>query len=136
VHLAIVLNKVFLPQDTGYEHILRPMTFLMPLCVRPIGALVWGYVGDNMGRKATVVITTIMMSVSCVIMANVPTYAQIGISAAWIVTVCRVIQGLSSMGEIVGAEIYLTETVEIPARYPVVGLIGVLLFGLVRVLLW
>jgi MFS transporter, MHS family, proline/betaine transporter len=65
------------------------------------------------------------MSISCIVMANVPTYAQVGVLAAWIVTACRVAQGLSSMGEIMGAEVYMTETIKVPTRYPAVALTGV-----------
>jgi hypothetical protein len=60
------------------------------------------------------------MAISCIVIANLPTYAQIGISAAWIVTICRMLQGISSMSEVIGAEIYLTETVTRPARFPLV----------------
>ena len=63
------------------------------------------------------------MALSCIVMASVPTYAQIGIAAAWIITICRILQGLSSMGEIVGAQLFLTEAIPLPARYPAVGLI-------------
>ena len=52
-----------------------------------------------MGRNSTVVITTSMMAISCIIMANLPTYSQIGIAASWFITICRVIQGISSVGE-------------------------------------
>jgi MFS family permease len=55
-----------------------------------------------------------MMALSCVIMANLPTYAQIGITASWIVTICRILQGLSSLGEVIGAEIYLVESIKPP----------------------
>jgi len=65
------------------------------------------------------------MSISCVVMANLPTYAQIGISAAWVVTICRMVQGLSSMGEIIGAEIYITEITKPPVQYPAVSFIAV-----------
>ncbi len=125
VHMQVLLNELFFPKtDLKTAALLSALAFSSTYLLRPIGALIFGYIGDNVGRKATVVITTIMMSVSCVIMANLPTYAQVGISAAWIVTICRIVQGLSSMGEIVGAEIYLTETIKVPARYPVVGLMG------------
>ena len=67
-----------------------------------------------------------MMAISCVLMANLPTYAQIGIAAAWIVTICRIVQGISSMGEVVGAEIYLTETISRPALFPVIASMEVL----------
>lgn len=125
VHMAVLLNELFFPKtDRHIAALISAFAFCSTYLLRPLGAILFGWIGDNIGRKPTVILTTIMMSVSCVIMANVPTYAQIGISAAWVVTFCRIIQGLSSMGEIIGAEIYLTETIETPARYPVVGLIG------------
>lgn len=46
------------------------------------------------------------MSLSCVVMATFPTYAQIGAAAAWVITICRIVQGMSCMGEIIGAELY------------------------------
>jgi hypothetical protein len=58
-------------------------------------------------------------------MANLPTYAQIGITASYLITLCRILQGISSMGEIVGAEIYLTEITKPPAQYPAVMLVAV-----------
>ena len=122
VHMAMILNELFFPQtDTHTASLLSATAFCSTFIFRPFGALIFGWIGDNIGRKATVVITTFMMSISCIIMANLPTYAQIGISAAWIVTICRIIQGMSSMGEMVGAEIYLTETIKGPIRYPVVA---------------
>jgi MFS family permease len=57
-------------------------------------------------------------------MANLPTYAQIGITAAWVVTICRIIQGMSSMGEISGAQLYLSETLQPPARYSAVAFLA------------
>jgi MFS family permease len=56
-------------------------------------------------------------------MASLPTYEQIGITAAWIVTICRILQGLSSMGEVMGAKIYITEITKPPAQYPAVLLV-------------
>jgi len=66
--------------------------------------------GDNISRKATVVVTTALMAFSCILMANLPTYSQIGIAASWLITICRILQGMSSVGEIVGAELYLTRS--------------------------
>ncbi|WP_341756412.1 MULTISPECIES: MFS transporter [unclassified Candidatus Tisiphia] len=81
--------------------------------------------GDNIGRKFTVIITTFMMAVTCLVMANLPTYAQIGVTATWIVTICRAVQGISSMGEMTGVQLYLTETLKPPVQYASVGLMGV-----------
>lgn len=126
IHMAVLLNELFFPKtDPQTAALLSAFTFCSAYVLRPLGAFIFGYIGDNIGRKATVIITTIMMSISCVIMANLPTYAQIGISATWIVTICRIIQGLSSMGEAIGAEIYVTEITKPPAQYPAVAFIDV-----------
>ncbi len=125
VHMAVVLNELFFPiADAKTASLMAAFAFCSTYVLRPFGALVFGYIGDHVGRKTTVIITTMMMAASCIIMATLPTYAQIGITAAWLVTLCRIIQGFSSMGEIIGAEIYLTEITKPPASYPVVGLIG------------
>lgn len=125
VHMAVLLNGVFFPEtDPHTAALLSAFAFCSTYVLRPFGALLFGYIGDHVGRKATVIITTMMMAVSCIVMATLPTYAQIGIVAAWLMTLCRVLQGLSSMGEIVGAEIYLTEITTPPVRYPVVSLVG------------
>lgn len=126
VHMAVLLNSLFFPKtDPHTEALLSAFAFCSSFILRPFGAVIFGYIGDHIGRKPTVVITTILMAVSCIVMANLPTYAQIGISAAWVATACRILQGLSSMGERVGAEIYLTEMVKSPLKYPLVAFIPV-----------
>ena len=114
VHMAVLLNELFFPKtDPFTASLLAAFSFCSTYLLRPFGALIFGYLGDNFGRKHTVVITTFIMSLSCVVMANLPTYAQIGISASWIVTICRILQGMCAMGEGTGAEIYLTSAVEV-----------------------
>ncbi len=126
VHMAVLLNELFFPKtDPHTASLIVAFAFCSTYVLRPFGALVFGYIGDNIGRKATVILTTMMMSLSCIAMATVPTYAQIGITAAWVVTLCRIIQGMSSMGEIIGAQVYISEAVPAPHRYFLVGLIGV-----------
>lgn len=125
IHMAVLLNDLFFPKtDPHNAALLSAFAFCSTYVLRPFGALLFGYIGDYIGRKTTVIITTTTMAVSCIIMANLPTYAQIGITAAWAVTFCRILQGLSSMGEIIGAEIYLTECTKPPERYPCVALVG------------
>jgi MFS family permease len=126
VHMAVLLNEIFFPKtDSHTVALLSAFAFCSTYVFRPLGALLMGYIGDHIGRKATVIITTMLMAISCIVMANLPTYEQIGIAAAWVVTICRIVQGLSSMGEIVGAEIYLTEITKPPARYPTVAMVAV-----------
>ena len=125
VHMAVVLNELFFPTtDPHTANLISAMTFCSTFVFRPFGALLLGYIGDVFGRKFTVIITTLIMSFCCASMALLPTYAQIGITASWLIIICRIIQGISSMGEIIGAQIYLTESIKIPERYPVVTSLG------------
>jgi MHS family proline/betaine transporter-like MFS transporter len=126
VHMAMLLNGLFFPKtDPHTADLLTAFAFCSTYALRPFGALLFGYIGDHIGRKSTVVITTLMMSVACLIIANLPTYAQIGITASFAVTACRALQGLSSFGEKKGAEIYLAEITQPPMRYPIVSLLVV-----------
>ena len=126
VHMAVLLNDIFFPKtDPHTARIISAFAFSTTFVFRPLGALLFGYLGDTIGRKSTVILTTFLMAVSCFIMSLLPTYEQIGIAATWLVTICRILQGISSMGERTGAELYLTETTKVPARYPIVALITV-----------
>lgn len=126
VHMAILLNEVFFPKtDAHTAALLSAFAFCSTFVFRPLGALFFGWLGDHIGRKTTVIITTFMMAFSCLVMANLPTYEQIGIAAAWLVTICRIIQGMSSMGEIMGAQIYLLESTKPPVQYSIVAAIMV-----------
>ena len=126
VHMAVLLNEIFFPKaDPHTAQLYTAFGFCSTYFFRPFGALLFGYLGDNIGRKPVIIITTFIMAISCLIMAGLPTYEQIGVVAAWIVTICRIMQSLSCMGEGIGAEIYLTETTSPPIRYPLVSLIAV-----------
>lgn len=126
VHMAVLLNELFFPKtDPHTAALLTAFAFCSTYVLRPLGALLFGYIGDNIGRKSTVIITTMLMAISCLFMANLPTYAEVGIKAAWMVTICRIVQGMSSMGEIIGAQVYVTELIKPPVQYPAVGTIAV-----------
>lgn len=126
VHMAVLLNELFFPQtDPQTASLLAAFAFCSTYVLRPLGALIFGWIGDTVGRKSTIIMTTVMMSLSCIFMANLPTYDQIGITAAWVVTLCRMAQGMSSLGEIMGAEIYVAEIIKPPASYPAVAFISI-----------
>ncbi len=125
VHMAVLLNELFFPKtDPHTASLLAAFAFCTTYIFRPIGALIFGFIGDYVGRRVTVILTIMFMALSCVFMANLPTYAQIGITASWIVTICRIVQGMSSMGELTGAQLYLSELIKPPARYPAVALLA------------
>ncbi len=125
VHMAVVLNDLFFPKSDPFTaQLLTAFAFSSTFVFKPFGALLFGYIGDQIGRKATVVITMTIMSVTCFVMATLPTYAQIGVTASVGITICRMLQGISSLGESIGSEIYISEVTSPPVRYTAVGLIG------------
>lgn len=65
------------------------------------------------------------MAITCTTIAVLPTYAQIGITASWVITICRMVQGMAASAESRGAEIYITESVKPPLQYPLVAIITV-----------
>ena len=76
-YFAVIIGKKFFPHaDKTMEIMSAFAVFATGFIMRPLGAILFGYIGDNIGRKATVIITTFMMAISCVIMANLPTYEQ------------------------------------------------------------
>ena len=122
IHMSVLLNELFFPKADPYtKSLISAFAFCSTYVLRPVGAIVFGYIGDVIGRKKTVIITSMLMAISCICMAVLPTYDQIGILAAWGVTLCRAIQSISSQGEIIGAEIYLAEIIQPPARYTAVS---------------
>ncbi|OZG31764.1 MFS transporter [Rickettsia endosymbiont of Culicoides newsteadi] len=124
VHMGEFFNELFFkPTDSHTASLMKAVIFCSTFIFRPIGALIFGWIGDNIGRKSTVIITTSLMAVSCFVMANLPTYAQIGSMAAWIATIRRIVQGVSAIVEVTGAQLYLTETINPPAQYASIGLI-------------
>ena len=74
VHMAVLLNELFFPKtDPDTASILSAFAFCSTFVFRPFGALIFGWLGDNISRKATVVLTTALMAFSCILMANLPT---------------------------------------------------------------
>jgi len=126
VHMAVLLNDLFFSKTDSFSaSLLSAFSFCATFVFRPIGALLIGWIGDTYGRKSTIMLTTSIMAISCIAMANLSTYDQVGILASVAVTLCRIIQGMSSMGERIGAEIYVTEMIRPPKVYPAVAFVGV-----------
>lgn len=126
IHMAVVLNDLFFPKtDPFTQSLFTAFAFWSTYLLRPFGAMIFGYIGDQIGRKVTVILTTFMMSAACITMVFVKTYDEIGIAASIIVTICRMLQGMSCVGEVSGAELYLTETIKPPLQYPSVTAVTV-----------
>ncbi len=118
IHMAVLLNELFFPQnDPLVAKLLAAFTFCSTFFLRPIGGMIIGWIGDQIGRRSTIMLTTSIMAATCVTMASVGTYAEIGATSCIIVIICRALQGISSLGEIIGAQLYLTETLKQPYKY-------------------
>jgi len=108
--LAALIGKLFFPSDNAAAATLASLAvFGAGFAVRPIGAVVFGYLGDKIGRKYTFLITITLMGVATAAIGLLPTYASIGIWAAWLLVFLRCLQGLALGGEYGGAAIYVAE---------------------------
>ncbi len=126
IHLSTILNDLFFPKtDPMIAKILGATAFCMTFVLRPVGGYIIGRIGDTIGRKHTVLITTFLMAGSCLTMAMFPTYAEVGIWATIAILLCRMVQGFSSLGEAMGAGVYLAETLKSPYKYIANGLIDI-----------
>lgn len=122
VHLSVLLNELFFPKtDQRTAALISAFAFCSTYIFRPVGALLFGYIGDHIGRKTAIIISTTMMAVSCFFMSILPTYAEVGIFASIAVITCRILQSFSATGEVIGAEIYLSELLKPPASYQLVS---------------
>ena len=84
-------------------------TFAIAFIARPIGAALFGHLGDRIGRKATLVAALLTMGISTVCIGLLPTYAQVGLAAPLLLALCRLGQGLGLGGEWSGAVLLATE---------------------------
>lgn len=108
--LAVFMSSVLFPPDNPTAAVLASLGALAAgFVIRPIGAVVFGRIGDLVGRKYTFLITIVMMGGGTALIGFLPTYASVG-HAAWIsLVVLRLIQGLAVGGEYGGAVIYVAE---------------------------
>ncbi|WP_272972151.1 MFS transporter [Comamonas terrigena] len=106
---AIIAKQFFSGLDAGSAFIFALLAFAAGFIVRPFGALVFGRLGDMIGRKYTFLVTILIMGVSTFIVGILPNYAAIGVAAPVILIVLRMLQGLALGGEYGGAATYVAE---------------------------
>ena len=106
---AIIASQFFsgVNETTGF--IFALLAFAAGFAVRPFGAIVFGRIGDMIGRKYTFLVTIVIMGISTFLVGVLPSYASIGIAAPIILIVLRMLQGLALGGEYGGAATYVAE---------------------------
>jgi MHS family proline/betaine transporter-like MFS transporter len=108
--MSVIIAKQFFPQDNPTAAFLAALaTFAAGFVVRPFGALVFGRIGDVIGRKYTFLLTLLLMGGSTFAIGLIPGYATIGIWAPILILLLRFVQGLALGGEYGGAATYVAE---------------------------
>lgn len=106
---AVIAKKFFSGADPSAGFLFALLAFAAGFMVRPFGALVFGRLGDLVGRKYTFLVTIIIMGGSTLGVGLLPSYATIGITAPIILVILRMLQGLALGGEYGGAATYIAE---------------------------
>ena len=108
--LAVVFGRLFFPPGHETAGLLAALAvFGAGWVVRPLGALVFGRIGDRVGRRRAFLITIVLMGFSTVAIGLLPTYAQVGLLAPALLVALRLLQGLAVGGEFGGAATYVAE---------------------------
>lgn len=108
--LASIIGKTFFPSDNATLQVLLVWAgFAVGFGFRPLGAILFGYLGDKLGRKYTFLVTVTLMGVATAGVGMIPSADSIGLFAPAIVIFLRVLQGLALGGEYGGAAIYVAE---------------------------
>ena len=106
---TIIARQFFSGLNAGAAFIFALLAFAAGFIVRPFGALLFGRLGDMIGRKYTFLVTMVIMGLSTFIVGFLPNYASIGVAAPIILIALRMLQGLALGGEYGGAVVYVAE---------------------------
>lgn len=108
--LAAIIGKTFFPSDNATLQLLLVWAgFAVGFGFRPLGAILFGYLGDKLGRKYTFLVTVMLMGIATAGVGLIPSADSIGLVAPAIVLLLRILQGLALGGEYGGAAIYVAE---------------------------
>jgi MFS transporter, MHS family, shikimate and dehydroshikimate transport protein len=108
---SLIFPRLFFPEQSEFlGQILAFLTFTAGFVARPLGGVLFGYFGDRVGRKSTLVSTLFLMGLSTMLIGVLPTYQQLGGTAALLLTLLRVIQGIGVGGEWGGAVLLALES--------------------------
>ncbi|MFJ2477573.1 glycine betaine/L-proline transporter ProP [Streptomyces sp. NPDC087659] len=109
-YLAVTLGKVFFPTGNPTAQLLSTFgAFAAAFLVRPLGGMVFGPLGDRVGRRKVLALTMIMMAAGTFAIGLIPSYAAIGVAAPVLLLVARLVQGFSTGGEYAGATTFIAE---------------------------
>src|SRR5579884_86382 len=107
---APVIAHEFFPAQAKLSSLLETFgVFATGFLMRPLGGVLFGHIGDRLGRKRALELSVLLMAVSTVLMGMLPAYASLGLAAPLLLTLLRLLQGLSVGGEYIGSMSFLAE---------------------------
>ncbi len=125
--IALVFGKTFFPSSDPYAGIILGLSInAVGFLARPLGAIIFGWLGDRVGRKNALVVSLLLMGASTFAMGLLPTYASIGIAAPILLATLRILQGVAVGGEATGALLIVAESMPAKRRafwtsFPMIG---------------
>jgi len=134
---APVIAKQFFPSDDQVSSLLATFgVFAVGFFMRPVGAVIFGILGDKLGRKRALEISVIMMAIPTTLIGVLPTHEEVGILAPILLTLIRLVQGVSVGGEFTGSISFVVEHAPYPpgrrgfySSWTVFSLLGGILLG-------
>jgi MHS family proline/betaine transporter-like MFS transporter len=109
-YIAVTLGKVFFPSGNPTAQLLSTFgAFAAAFLVRPLGGMVFGPLGDRVGRQKVLAVTMIMMAAGTFAIGLIPSYGAIGVGAPLLLLAARLVQGFSTGGEYAGASTFIAE---------------------------
>lgn len=137
-YLATIIGANFFPSDNpAVSAVAAFSAFAVGAIMRPVGAVIFGHIGDAMSRKAVLLLSILMMAIPTALLSILPTFAQAGIYAPILLVALRMVQGLSVGGEFSGSIVYVNESAApknkglMTAVSTAGGVVGILLGGFV-----
>lgn len=113
---STTLQKLFLPPSCKSSQLIIYIIFALGFLSRPFGGVFLGHIGDKFGRKTTLLLSILLMSIPTFLLGILPTYNQIGISAVILLAAIRILQGIAIGGEFTGSMVYLVEQADSKSR--------------------
>jgi MFS transporter, MHS family, proline/betaine transporter len=110
-YTAAIIGSQFFPEESSSVALLYGFAiFAISFFFRPLGGIIFGSIGDRLGRKKILVVTIMMMSLATAIIGVIPNYESIGFIAPLLLIIMRMIQGLAAGGEYTGASVFMNES--------------------------
>ncbi len=134
-YMAPIMGRLFFPADDDWASLLAAFgVFAAGYLARPLGGALFGHIGDRVGRKTSLVISILAMGMATVAIGFLPDYAALGATAAVLLVILRIVQGLSVGGEYTGSIVFVTEHAPphrrgFYAAFPMTGAVGGFVLG-------